>query len=123
MTDTYDRWHRWLLDGRFGGDADHRLRDLTEFFYPIRDALLRKAPLREDDTLLDVGTGDGLIAFGADDQFGADLRKRQGSRAGRVLPRAQARRADQPVRAHLFMDVQLRSRFVLRLRHRAGQRR
>jgi arsenite methyltransferase len=60
-----DRWHRWLLDRRFGGDAAFRERELTGFLYPIRDTVLGKAQLRSDDTLLDVGTGDGLIAFGA----------------------------------------------------------
>jgi hypothetical protein len=26
-----DRWHRWLLDVRFGGDAATREKNLTEF--------------------------------------------------------------------------------------------
>jgi arsenite methyltransferase len=65
-----DRWHRWLLDVRFGGDAAGREKDLTEFLYPVRDTVLDKARLRPDDTLLDVGTGDGLIAFGALERLG-----------------------------------------------------
>lgn len=70
MTDGPDRWHRWLLDGRFGGDAAYREKNLTEFLYPIRDAVLDKAQLRPGDSLLDVGTGDGLIAFGALERLG-----------------------------------------------------
>lgn len=70
MTAGPDRWHRWLLDVRFGGDAAGREKDLTEFLYPVRDAVLDKAQLRRGDTLLDVGTGDGLIAFGALDRLG-----------------------------------------------------
>jgi arsenite methyltransferase len=65
MTEGPDRWHRWLLDVRFGGDAACREKDLTEFLYPVRDTVLDRARLRPGDTLLDVGTGDGLIAFGA----------------------------------------------------------
>jgi arsenite methyltransferase len=65
MTEGPDRWHRWLLDVRFGGDAAYREKDLTEFLYPVRDTVLEKAALEPGDTLLDVGTGDGLIAFGA----------------------------------------------------------
>jgi len=75
-TETTDRWHRWLLDRRFGGDAAFRERELTGFLYPIRDTVLDKARLRSDDTLLDVGTGDGMIAFGALERLGP---------AGRVI--------------------------------------
>jgi cyclopropane fatty-acyl-phospholipid synthase-like methyltransferase len=35
------------------------------FLYPIRDQVLGHASLHDDETLLDVGCGDGLIAFGA----------------------------------------------------------
>jgi arsenite methyltransferase len=60
-----DRWHRWLLEVRFGGDAAARETDLARFLYPVRDAVLDRARLASGETLLDVGTGDGLIAFGA----------------------------------------------------------
>jgi hypothetical protein len=53
MTDGPDRWHRWLLDVRFGGDAACREKDLTEFLYPVRDTVLGKARLRPGDTLLE----------------------------------------------------------------------
>ncbi|HEY4854093.1 MAG TPA: methyltransferase domain-containing protein [Streptosporangiaceae bacterium] len=76
MTDGPDRWHRWLLDVRFGGDAAYREKNLTEYLYPARDTLLDKAQLRPGDTLLDVGSGDGLIAFGALERLGP---------AGRVI--------------------------------------
>ena len=70
MADNPDRWHRWLLDVRFGGDAACREKDLREFLYPVRDAVLDRARLRPGDTVLDVGTGDGLIAFGALERLG-----------------------------------------------------
>jgi arsenite methyltransferase len=77
MTDvanTPDRWHRWLLDTRFGGDADARLRALAGTLYPIRDKVLDQANLSPDDIVLDVGAGDGLIAFGALERLGPDGR-------------------------------------------------
>src|SRR5690348_16007599 len=70
MTDAPDRWYRWLLDARFGGDGAQRDKELTEFLYPVRDTVLDKAQLTPGDTLLDVGTGDGLIAFGALERLG-----------------------------------------------------
>ena len=70
MTDGPDRWHRWLRDGRFGGDAAYREEILAEVLYPVRDKILEKAQLYPDETLLDVGTGDGLIAFGALERLG-----------------------------------------------------
>lgn len=65
MTKASDRWHRWLTDVRFGGDPAVREQILTDVLYPVRDTVLDKAQLRLGDTVLDVGAGDGLIAFGA----------------------------------------------------------
>ena len=58
------------MDTRFGGDAKYREKDLSEFLYPVRDAVLDKAQLTPGQTLLDVGAGDGLIGFGALDRLG-----------------------------------------------------
>src|SRR5271154_4918050 len=70
MADSFDRWHRWLLNTRFGGDAEARQQLLTELLYPVRDKVLDKAQVQPGETLLDVGTGDGLIAFGALERLG-----------------------------------------------------
>ena len=58
------------MDVRFGGDPAARGRLLTELLYPVRDTVLDKAGLQPGDTVLDVGTGDGLIAFGALERLG-----------------------------------------------------
>jgi len=42
MAKAPDRWHRWLMDGRFGGDPAARERLLTELLYPVRDTVLDK---------------------------------------------------------------------------------
>jgi arsenite methyltransferase len=70
MADNPDRWHRWLRDVRHGGDPAAREKILREFLYPVRDTVLDRARLRPGDTVLDVGTGDGLIAFGALERLG-----------------------------------------------------
>ncbi len=70
MAGNPDRWYRWLTEIRFGGDTALREKDLTDFLYPVRDTVLEKARLRPGETVLDVGTGDGLIGFGALDRLG-----------------------------------------------------
>ncbi|MGB6453797.1 MAG: methyltransferase domain-containing protein [Streptosporangiaceae bacterium] len=74
-TQERDQWHRWLLDLRHGGDPDYAAQVRQELL-PVREDVLDRAALRPGDTLLDVGTGDGLIAFGALDRLGP---------AGRVI--------------------------------------
>lgn len=64
-----DIWKTWLLEKRFGGDQELLERTLTEFLHPIRDKILDNANLQENETLLDVGCGDGLVAFGALERF------------------------------------------------------
>lgn len=67
---SQDKWSQWLLQTRFGGDADNAARELGRL-RDIRDRILRDAALKEGQTLLDVGCGDGLVAFGALERVGA----------------------------------------------------
>lgn len=63
-----DIWSEWLLKRRFGGDPE-RMRIAMERLYHIRDRVLSQVHLKENETLLDAGAGDGLIAFGALEKF------------------------------------------------------
>jgi ubiquinone/menaquinone biosynthesis C-methylase UbiE len=66
MPDTHsqDRWAAWVLDRRFGGEPEQAERAMRKLG-PVRDRVLEGAAIREGDVVLDVGAGDGLIAFGA----------------------------------------------------------
>jgi arsenite methyltransferase len=68
-TQQPDQWSRWLLERRDAGDARQRSRAL-EHLAPIRDRVLADAGPLEGATLLDVGTGDGLIGLEALDRVG-----------------------------------------------------
>jgi arsenite methyltransferase len=66
-----DCWAEWLAERRFGGDpaaAEEMLAKLGE----TRDRVLEHAGVAPGETVLDVGCGDGLIAFGALDLVGPD---------------------------------------------------
>jgi ubiquinone/menaquinone biosynthesis C-methylase UbiE len=66
---TRDRWAEWLLDRRSGGDpAWHKAQ--LDMLAPIRDRVLDNAALQPGNTLLDLGSGDGLIPFAALDRVG-----------------------------------------------------
>jgi hypothetical protein len=58
-----DKWAEWVFSRSHGDDAEQKRRWL-EYLGPIRDRLLENSGITPGKTLLDVGTGDGLIAFG-----------------------------------------------------------
>jgi arsenite methyltransferase len=58
-----DPWAAWVLERRFG-DPEEAARTL-EPLAPVRERVLEAAQIEGGDTVLDVGAGDGLIAFGA----------------------------------------------------------
>lgn len=59
-----DKWAEWVLARSHADDAEQKRRSL-EFLGPVRDRVLENAHIESGDFLLDVGAGDGLIAFGA----------------------------------------------------------
>lgn len=70
---SMDVWARWLLEQRYlAGDETEQRRYMLEYLYPIRDRVLGNAALAEGETLLDVGAGTGLIAFGALERVGEE---------------------------------------------------
>jgi arsenite methyltransferase len=69
MATEPDRWSRWVLSWRHGGNP--RQRDASDaHLVPVRDRVLAGAQPLEGATLLDVGTGDGLIGLEALDLVG-----------------------------------------------------
>ena len=67
-----DRWAEWLLSRRFGGD-ERAAAGVVAGLGSVRDRVLDGAGLEPGATLLDVGAGDGLIAFGALERGAGDV--------------------------------------------------
>jgi arsenite methyltransferase len=59
-----DRWSRWLLERRDAGDERQRSA-ILDGLAPVRERVLAHAEPLDGATLLDVGTGDGLIGLEA----------------------------------------------------------
>jgi arsenite methyltransferase len=68
--DGVDKWAAWLLHRRDGDDPEQRQKG-QEFLLPLRERVLDNAQIQPGEVVLDVGAGDGLIAFGALDRVGA----------------------------------------------------
>ena len=70
MRPPRDRWAQWLLERRHGGD-DEQFERMLPALEEFRVRVIANAEIREGDVVLDVGTGDGLIAFAALEEVGA----------------------------------------------------
>jgi arsenite methyltransferase len=68
-----DVWATWLRTGRDGGSARMRAENLSRL-EEIRDQILDRAAIRPGDTVLDVGTGQGLLGLEALNRTGPDGR-------------------------------------------------
>ena len=66
---TTDKWASWLLHRRDAGDAAVK-RDHHPTLIAFRDGVLARARIEPGDVVLDVGTGTGLIGFGALERVG-----------------------------------------------------
>lgn len=65
-----DPFAEWVLCRRFGGDQA-RAGIVSRRMSSLRDRILDLATITEGDVVLDVGCGDGLLGFGAQQHVGA----------------------------------------------------
>jgi ubiquinone/menaquinone biosynthesis C-methylase UbiE len=73
LTAQPDRWSRWLLERRDAGNQCRR-DVVLEHLAGVRDRVLDHAEPLDGATVLDVGTGDGLIGLEALERVGASGR-------------------------------------------------
>jgi arsenite methyltransferase len=63
-TVSEDHWAAWLRRRRSGGNEEHEARTVEQLT-KVRERILDNADLAPRESLLDVGCGNGLVAFGA----------------------------------------------------------
>lgn len=85
-----DVWSRWLLRVRNGGDAQFE-QHIREEVGGYVDRLLDQAGLEAGMTLVDIGTGEGVVAFRAIERAGPTLRVILTDISAPLLERARAR--------------------------------
>lgn len=64
-----DKWASWLLYRRYG-ENQHARAAMSRLLQPIRDKVLDHARIDAGHTVLDIGSGDGFLAFGAMQRVG-----------------------------------------------------
>jgi ubiquinone/menaquinone biosynthesis C-methylase UbiE len=79
MSGVVKTWTEWLKNSRFSYMSETQKQQTLLWLSQVRDKVLDRANLKPDDVLIDIGTGNGLLAFGAFER----LKKLNGS--GRVI--------------------------------------
>lgn len=67
MSETVKTWAEWLKNSRFSYLNEVQREQTLRWLSLVRDKVLSRANLKPDDILIDIGTGTGLLAFGAYD--------------------------------------------------------
>jgi SAM-dependent methyltransferase len=67
-----DKWAEWLIKTRFDARSQEEIDEWADSLARVRERVLDLAEVEGDDVVLDVGTGTGLLVFGALDRLGPD---------------------------------------------------
>jgi arsenite methyltransferase len=96
-TPSADPWAEWLLHRRNGGDPEYE-RVVEHQVQRMRDRVLDGAGPLAGVVLIDIGTGDGLIVFGALERVGPSLKAVLVDPSNALLSRAEQRSVELGVR-------------------------
>ena len=67
--DICENWTQWLLETRFAFLTPEMKQQTLNWLQLVRDNVLLRANIKEGETVLDIGTGTGLLAFKALEQL------------------------------------------------------
>lgn len=65
MSEICKNWTDWLYKNRFAGQTPEMIEQTIKWLEAVRDVILVYADIKSTDTVLDIGTGTGLLAFKA----------------------------------------------------------
>ena len=65
MSEICENWTQWLKENRFAGQTPEMIEQTTKWLEAVRDVVLVFAEIKPYETVLDIGTGTGLLAFKA----------------------------------------------------------
>ena len=65
MSEICKNWTQWLKQNRFAGQTPEMIEQTTRWLETVRDVILLYAEIKPYETVLDIGTGTGLLAFKA----------------------------------------------------------
>ena len=65
MSEIVKNWTEWLKTSRFSYMSELQRQQTILWLCNVRDKILERAGLKEGDTVLDIGTGTGLLGFGS----------------------------------------------------------
>ncbi|HSA07545.1 MAG TPA: methyltransferase domain-containing protein [Candidatus Gastranaerophilales bacterium] len=69
MSEIVKTWTDWLENSRFSYMSEVQKQQTLRWLFNVRDHILDRAKLKSNDTLIDIGTGTGLLGFGAYEQL------------------------------------------------------
>lgn len=65
MSEICENWTAWLKQNRFAGQTPEMMAQTIKWLEAVRDVILVCADIKQHDTVIDIGTGTGLLAFKA----------------------------------------------------------
>lgn len=65
MSEICKNWTEWLKKNRFAGQTPEMIEQTTKWLEAVRDVVLVFAEIKPYETVIDIGTGTGLLAFKA----------------------------------------------------------
>lgn len=65
LDNTVKNWTQWLHQSRFSYMTEAQIEQTLMWLFQVRDLILDRASIQNGDTIIDIGAGTGLMAFGA----------------------------------------------------------
>jgi arsenite methyltransferase len=65
MSEIVKTWTEWLKNSRFSYMSEEQRQQTLRWLLNVRDIVLDRARLQKGETVIDIGTGSGLLGFGA----------------------------------------------------------